>query len=274
MPDQQQAEWDETYEYQRGDLPRLVVEGDSWFAYPMWRNMIDFLGASNRYALCRRGESGRLLQEIADEGQYLQAVQEEGPTLVLISGSGNDFVNDRFVTGADGQGQLFERYEAGMSADQLINAGKWQRKLEQLAGWFEGMIRSLNGVPIVTHGYDYIVPDGRGARYDGAQVAGPWIQPAMIARGITGRALQVQIAALMIDSLNDMLAGLQSEFSDRFVHVDLRGTLQPGDWANEIHPYGEGFAVLAARYLVAVDAAFNRVRSGSPTLIADAGDDT
>ena len=261
MPDQQQAEWDETYNYQRNSLPRLVVEGDSWFAYPVWRSMIDFVGAANRYALCRRGASGRTLEEIVRDGEYLAAVRHENATLVLISGSGNDFVNDHFVTGADGQGALFERYEAGMSADQLISAAKWERKLNELAGGFEQMIGLLDGVPVVTHGYDYIVPNGVPARYDGITVGGPWIQPTMIAHGITSAALQVQMTVLMIDSVNDMMAGVQNAHPGRFVHVDLRGTLEPEQWANEIHPYEDGFRELGVRFLEAVDVAFAQATS-------------
>lgn len=271
MPDSQQAEWDEAYEYQKDDLPRLVVEGDSWFAYPMWRNMIDFIGIADRYALCRRGESGRLLRQIVDDGMYLAAARAERPVVVLISGSGNDFVNKRFVTGADGDGLLFEEYFDGMGPGDLVNTRKWERKLDELAGHFETIVKRLDGVPMVTHGYDYSIPSGKGAMYDGLHVAGPWIQPTMIRQDITDPNLQLRIVALMIDSLNEMMAGVQNMHPGRFVHADLRGSVATKDWANEIHPYEAGFRELAKRYLHVVNATVAQAAAGP--LLATRGDD-
>ena len=34
-----------------------------------------------------------------------------------------------------------------------------------------------------------------------------------------------------------------------FVHVDLRGTLDPADWANEMHPTRKGFEKVARKFL-------------------------
>ena len=64
--------------------------GDSWFCYPVWRNLIDYISASNKFAICRRGESGQLLKGLVDDGLYLDAVKSEKPVALLIGGGGNN----------------------------------------------------------------------------------------------------------------------------------------------------------------------------------------
>jgi hypothetical protein len=252
--DNQQAVWDRRYRRRRDRFPRLVAEGDSWFAYPVWLNLVDFVDASDRWAIRRLGTSGRRLREIFEDGAYLDAVRRERPRLLLLSGGGNDFVNERFVTGRDGDGPIFRRFEAGMDAADLVAEPKWSRKLEELHGMIDRIVERVGDVPVLMHGYDYIIPSNEPARYDGINVGGPWIQPTMRTQGIDDEALQRRIARLIIDSLNDMLGRVAADRAGRFVHVDLRDELAPADWANEIHPFQPGFEALAARLLAAIDA--------------------
>lgn len=216
--------------------------------------MMDYVSQSDQFALCRRGESGRHLAEIVNQGLYVKAVKAEKPLALLISGSGNDFVNRRFVTGDDGKGIIFNKYAQGAKPEDLINAEKWEAKLNELAGLFEILIKSVGSLPVVAHGYDYIVVSGRPAAYDGLHVAGPWIKPTMITQGIPEAEHQL-IAHLLIDSLNDMMASVASKHSS-FIRVDLRGTVAPAEWANEIHPYKEGCEAMAKKLLKAVSTVF------------------
>lgn len=261
MPDSQQGEWDQRYAKRRNKYKRLVAEGDSWFAYPTWNNLVDFVDVeANRYAIRRLGECGRRLSEIVGQGNYLKAVQDENPKVLLISGSGNDVVNEEFVTGSDGDGPLLNKYEAGSSADDLVNDVKWRAKLSEITELFETLIKRVGGAaPILVHGYDYIVPSKEGARYDGKVVAGPWIQPTMHTQGIDDPDVQRAIGIYIIDSINDLLTKLAVDHPNRFYHVSLLGTLSPGDWANEIHPYSGGFKKSAAR----MSAAISLVLSGN-----------
>ena len=256
MPeDNQQAVWDRRYRRRRDRFPRLVAEGDSWFAYPVWLNLVDFVDASDRFAIRRLGTSGRRLREIFEDGAYLDAVRRERPRLLLLSGGGNDFVNERFVTGKDGDGPIFNRFEPGMTAADLVAEPKWPRLLQELEERIERIVERVAGdAPILLHGYDYIVPSGIPARYDGINVGGPWILPTMEAQGIDDEALRQDVTRLIIDSLNDMLGMVAANHPGRLVHVDLRGTLAPERWANEIHPFQPGFEQLAERLLEAVDA--------------------
>ena len=261
MPDSQQGEWDQRYRKRKDKFTRLVAEGDSWFAYPVWNNIVDYVDTETKqYAIRRLGESGRRLNEIVNDGNYLKAVQEENPKALLISGSGNDFINKEFVTGGDGGQPLLNKYKPGSPAEDLVNKTKWRGKLNEITGLFETLISRVDGAaPILVHGYDYIIPSPEGAKYDGKVVAGPWIQPTMHTQGIDDADLQRAIGKYMIDSINDLLTKIALDHPKKFYHVSLLGTLPDGDWANEIHPYGRGFKKLAVR----MSAAISLVLSGN-----------
>jgi hypothetical protein len=108
-------------------------------------------------------------------------------------------------------------------------------------------------IPILIHGYDYPVPDGRGFLGGWWILPGPWLEPGFRQKGYAVLADRVPLAAALIDRLNAMLATVVAmpEFS-HVTHVDLRGTLsgQPGDykqwWDNELHPTSAGFKLVAA----------------------------
>ncbi len=107
-------------------------------------------------------------------------------------------------------------------------------------------------IPIVVHGYDYSVPDGRGYWGGWGPLPGPWLEPGFRSKGFGDRAENLAIMKTVMDRFNEML---QTTFSvPAFSHVrylDLRGTLSVGAdykrfWANELHPTERGFALVAA----------------------------
>jgi hypothetical protein len=53
-----------------------------------------------------------------------------------------------------------------------------------------------------------------------------------------------------------MLQRLASDPAHNMVLVETQGTLAPGDWANELHPTGAGFARIAAHFRAALAARF------------------
>ena len=46
-----------------------------------------------------------------------------------------------------------------------------------------------------------------------------------------------------------MLADLANDRANNFTLVDTQGLLVPKDWANELHPYPDGFNKLAAKFV-------------------------
>jgi hypothetical protein len=63
----------------------------------------------------------------------------------------------------------------------------------------------------------------------------------------------------MIDLFYKMLADLANNAANNFIVIDTRNTLtrnalQPIGWANEIHPWYQGFTVLANKFLAGLRA--------------------
>jgi hypothetical protein len=109
-------------------------------------------------------------------------------------------------------------------------------------------------IPIITDGYDYALPDGRGFLGRFLFLPGPWLEPGFRVKKHTSFNRNRDVIVSLMDRFNAMLTRV-SAYPD-FAHVhylDLRGTLKHGagykaDWANELHPTGDGFQLVAAKF--------------------------
>ena len=176
------------------------------------------------------------------------------PKAVLLCGGGND-VHVEDATGEAPLCRMLNRKAPGMpmlKPDELtafvdvVLADRLRKVLEQLVKVTEGLI------PIVVHGYDHPIPDGR--HYLGV---GPWLSPCIAEeKGYAPLTEGVEIMSALINRLNGMIrtvvAGLAP--AARVHHLDLTGTLaaQPQYaqrysiyWSNELHPTEAGFKALA-----------------------------
>ncbi|NJK90349.1 MAG: hypothetical protein HC904_00060 [Blastochloris sp.] len=135
-----------------------------------------------------------------------------------------------------------------MKAKALIDQNRLALELKRIEEAYIKFIRAISRVnenlPVIAHGYDYVIPSSVGPSIAGFKIMGPWLKPVMEARGIRDAALQREIARILIDEFNDMLASLQRD-CPKFYHLNLRGTLEDGDWNDEIHPNRKGFEKLA-----------------------------
>jgi hypothetical protein len=109
------------------------------------------------------------------------------------------------------------------------------------------------------HGYDYPVPDGRGFLGGWWFLPGPWLKPGFNQKLFEDTPTNTAMMKQVIDQFNAMVAKLPVQFAN--VHfVDLRGTLSnnPANytdwWANELHPTGQGFTAVAAKFAAVLDA--------------------
>jgi hypothetical protein len=112
-------------------------------------------------------------------------------------------------------------------------------------------------LPVLIHGYDYAVPDGRGVLGGWGPLPGPWLQPGFTEKQFAELAQNTAMVQDVIDRFNVMLQTLAGKPDYKHVHyVDLRGTLSNslrGDsyktwWANELHPEKKGFDAVTARF--------------------------
>jgi hypothetical protein len=115
--------------------------------------------------------------------------------------------------------------------------------------------------PVLVHGYDYAVPDGRGFLW-GWPFPGPWLQPGFREKGFNVLPTNMELLRGLIDRFNDMLANFAATVGVGQVHyVDLRNTLSnvltndeyQGSWANELHPTGDGFSAIAGKFAAVLE---------------------
>jgi hypothetical protein len=106
---------------------------------------------------------------------------------------------------------------------------------------FEEIIHSIwnidSSINIITHGYGYAVPDGRAVvRFLGLSFVGPWLRPALTAKGYDQKNEREKIIWELIDIFNDMLDELANDDEQKRIHyINLRSSLKLEDWENELH---------------------------------------
>jgi hypothetical protein len=98
--------------------------------------------------------------------------------------------------------------------------------------------------PIILHGYDYAIPDGRGWGGGMGPLPGrPGWTPSLTRKGYDrkhDKLLRRTIVRELTDAFNAMLQKV-ADRNPQTHFVDLRDTLPGNDWANELHPTADGF---------------------------------
>jgi hypothetical protein len=99
-------------------------------------------------------------------------------------------------------------------------------------------------VDVFVNCYDYAPPNGVpfSAPLAGIPLLGPWLKPPLDAAGVDpDPAFRQQVIEALIGRLQRTFAQFDSA-ADRVHVVQSAGTLDPAtDWANELHPNGQGF---------------------------------
>jgi lysophospholipase L1-like esterase len=245
----------------------LIAEGDSWFDYPM-QDVLRLLEDDYLFDVESVAHKGDCVEDMAHSmGQFEEFARrlekllrdDKVPRAVLLSGGGNDIAGDEFAIllnhAASTLPPLNEDIVRGVIDVRLKEA------YASIISGLTAISKSYLGrpIPIVTHGYDYPVPDGRGFMGGWWQLPGPWLKPGFQRKGHDNLAKNTLLIAQLIDRFNTMLAAV-SAFSE-FVHVhyiDLRGTLKNDGtykkhWANELHPNATGFDLVTKKFADVID---------------------
>jgi lysophospholipase L1-like esterase len=244
----------------------LVAEGDSWFDYPfhdVLRDLEDSYGFDVE-SVAHRGDTVEDMAysggQLDDFSRRMEKVIRTGvaPRAILLSGGGNDLVGDAFGMllnhAASSIAGLNDSIVAGV-IDQRVRIA-YATILSAVTAVCEGHLGAP--VPIVVHGYDYPVPDGRGFLGGWGPLPGPWLEPGFREKGYMSMPVRKQICVQLIDRFNVMLGALADKPPFAHVHyLDLRHTLPTGPnyedwWANELHPTEKGFEAVTQKFAAAV----------------------
>jgi hypothetical protein len=245
----------------------LVAVGDSWFAYPI-HNVLTKLEDNFGYNVESTAHNGDPIEYMVSHvgqldkfARLLDKIKAFGatPHAVLISGGGDDVAGAEF-------GMLINNFDLSDAGwNQQVLAGVID---ERVATAYRKMFLAVNQLcqndfhqtlPILVHGYDYPVPDGRGFLGGWGPFPGPWLKPGFDEKLFTNLQQNIGMMKTLIDRFNAMLQTVAKGFSN-VNYIDLRGTLSNGQnykafWANELHPTGDtlfgdrdGFLAVAKRF--------------------------
>jgi hypothetical protein len=243
----------------------IVTFGDSWlYAFPLdYRpSLITPLRREGYGAGHRFGVFGARLQDMASENGLTNLANyftdpnpnETPPKALLIGGGGNDVVDGYSVPENT---PLYKMLRQSPSAgdDPLIDDEVKKFIDDRLAAFYRTILdficvelKDVTDIPIVIHGYDHPIPDGRGILFR------PWLKSVFDARGISDLNVSRDVMRRLIDRLNAMIATVAAGYPGRVYPINLTGTLERDPryqqdykllWDNELHPTMEGYVVLA-----------------------------
>lgn len=240
----------------------LIAEGDSWFDYPR-HDVLQMLEDEYLYDVESVAHKGDCIEDMAHSGgqfeEFARRLEKllrakRVPRAILLSGGGNDIAGDEFAIllnhAASSLPPLNDDIVRGVIDVRLRAA--YARVIAGLTD----IAKSYLGkpIPIITHGYDYALPDGRGFMGGFWFLPGPWLEPGFRKKGYKDFTKNSAVVAQLMDRFNVMLESVSA--NPQFSHVrylDLRRTLSSGsnfkkDWANELHPTETGFRLVTEKF--------------------------
>ena len=248
---------------------QLLADGDSWFDYPLGKDVLDYLNNFFKHPVTKLAKAGSTLNELvygpdelftSDPSQgktrltmVVEKLRKQRFDAFLFSGGGNDIAGPEFFSFINHAASELPNPNRSV-LDGVVN-GTFRKAYEDMIEVLLAEAKNLGiRLPIFVHGYDYPWPDGRGAVALG--IIGPWFEESFRKKGFptTGGSdpdlgRRRTIVAEFIKALNVMLDSLQTKYIGKVFKVDLLGTLpNRADWANELHPTNTGFAAVAWKF--------------------------
>jgi len=169
----------------------LIAEGDSWFDYPL-HDVLKDLDDLYGYDVESVAHKGDTVEDMAYSGGQLdefsrrvEKVLRNGvkPKAILLSGGGNDIAGDEFAILLNHAGSSISGFNDDIVTgviDQRLNDA-YVTILQAITTICQEQIGEP--VPIIIHGYDYAVPDGRGFLGGWWLLPGPWLEPGFRRKG-------------------------------------------------------------------------------------------
>jgi len=232
---------------------QVFAEGDSWFDYPyplFGGGIIPRLEKRLRVPILNMADAGdevRFMLGVDQRKRLVQNLKAGCPAggswdVLLFSGGGNDIVDNPMA-------MWIRDYDPALSPAQHIHQPRFDAALALVRAGYEDLITLRDQLSptthLVFHGYDYAIPDGRGACH-----LGPWLKPTFDLRGFPKPtpATASGVIKAMLQQFTAVLAGFATHPSVSI--VSTQGTLvpQPASWHNELHPGKPGFNAFADKF--------------------------
>ncbi len=233
--------------YSSSKPKRILAEGDSWLAYPQLlgsKNIVLQLADNYQDLIllclaCSGDEAVTMLSSLSGKTPMLEALRQYDFDFLLFSGGGNDIVGEW-----DFDFFLNEKTD-DMDWTQCIRHDRLQRRLAQIQNAYLDLLdytftyaKSSSTIKIVTHTYDYPIPESTGVLGGKS-----WMWPYLMQKKIHDETDQRRIAKFIMDGFAATLSGVEANpvADHRFKIVDTRNLVAAGEWVNEIHPTSAGF---------------------------------
>jgi hypothetical protein len=259
--------------------PTLLAQGDSWFNYWIGKDILYWLHKDFGREIGNIAVAGSTLNDVVygpvpkdlldfrqtDAPSRLEElvyrIKKDKPQALLLSVGGNDVAGAEFFS-------FLNNSKSGLPPtneevlDGVVNS-TFAKAYEELiqTSLAAADAHGSAGMIVVTHGYDYPWPDGRGVLWIKGLI-GPWFDATFNSKNFLLEAvpkdLQIRrdILRTFIDAVNVMLLRFEQKYLGRVFHVDNRNTLTNRfedyrkEWANELHPTDTGFEALAKKFEV------------------------
>ena len=243
----------------------MLAHGDSWFDYPLTGNglplvntdviaQLGSLGVNNPVILnlSHHGDATSDEMSLTKQQRMIDSLHDPSnwmdhgkPEAILFSGGGNDIAGNQFCIFLD---------HSDTPGSTGLNDERFQKVLGSVEASYLDLFafrdRYASGITIYGHCYDFPIPDGTNPG-----CAGPWIKPSLDFNG--WKLWQGEdILKQALGEFKNMLLNLANNSANNFKLVDTQGVLQATDWANELHPYPDGFKKVAAKFVDALKQDF------------------
>lgn len=242
-------------------LGTLIAEGDSWFDFPFCDvlSLLEKRGFDIE-SVARRGHT---IEDMAfGPGQidtFVRSIEKsiaggKTPKALLLSGGGNDVAGPQLATllnhARSGRPGLSQSVTAGIVEERVRDA--YVTVLSAVTHVAKSYANKT--IPILIHGYDYPVPDGRGFLGGFWLLPGPWLQPSFLAKGYTDPTFNTNVCRGLIDRFNNMLIDITKLQQFKHVtYINLRNVVpskpnHKAGWRDELHPSDAGFKLIADKF--------------------------
>jgi lysophospholipase L1-like esterase len=227
--------------------PAVLSEGDSWFSHSNVVGQLDDPRGSGdpkdqrAWALLRLERSGDEILTIlsgAQRSRLRKLFARWRFDAVLFSAGGNDIIGPDLPP-------LLLPYVTGMEAPDLVAFSRFERRVRQIQDCYRELLDMLSdagqGARVFVNSYDYAVPSNRPVQLLGLiKVSGPWLLPALAARGIP-KELHGDVVRLLVDGFCAAVDQVAAEprGAGRLIRVETRGLVRK-DYDDEIHPNRAG----------------------------------